>query len=79
MSMQDYKNQILVKYANIKPTDREYILIEDGNKAHGLKNNEMRQQKEDLGIKYLSDWPPSSPNFNVIENIWRLLKQRLKT
>ena len=39
----------------------------------------MQAKKKELGIISLEDWPPSSPNFNVIENIWHLLKQRLKS
>ena len=27
---------------------------------------------------YSIDWPPCSPNFNPIENIWKILKQRLR-
>ena len=77
--MKDYQEQILIKYATTKPTDRKYILVEDGNKAHGLRNSGMREYKNNLGIFFLEGWPPSSPDFNVIENIWRLLKQRLKS
>ena len=39
----------------------------------------MCRQKKELGILLLDDWPPSSPDFNVIENIWHLLKQHLKS
>ena len=39
----------------------------------------MREYNKRLNIVFLDDWPPSSSDFNVIENIWRLLKQRLKS
>ena len=79
MTMDDYQEQILTRYAISWPKDKEYILVEDGNRAHGLKNKRMQAKKKKLGIVPLEDWPPSSPDFNVIEKIWRLLKQRLKS
>ena len=42
MSMQDYKNQILVQYAHMQPTDHDYILIKNGNKLHWARNGEMQ-------------------------------------
>ncbi len=51
---------------------------EDGNRIHGLKGtNNLIDLKEELGIRPLQYWPTSSPDFNPIEHIWRLLKQRL--
>ncbi len=38
----------------------------------------MQRYKTDRGVVCIDEWPPSSPDFNIIENIWRLLKQRLK-
>ena len=77
--MTDYQEQIFTKYAATKPTDKEYILIEDGNKAHGIQNLDMRRYKNSPNIISLDDWLLFPPDFNIIENIWRLLKQRLKS
>jgi len=30
-------------------------------------------------ICYMCDWPPRSPDFNVIENMWSLLKAKVST
>lgn len=79
MTMKDYQEQVLQAYAATQPMDQDYMLVEDGNRAHGTKNKDMRKHKQQLGIKFLDDWPPSSPDFNIIENIWWLLKQRLKS
>lgn len=52
--------------------------MEEGNKAHGLTDYEMRRWKEERGITFMIGWPLSSSDFNPIENVQRLLKQRLK-
>ena len=83
MTMEDYKKQVLHDTCEpalraMKEVFGRVLLQEDGNKAHGLKNKDMKAFKERLGIEILNDWPPSSPDFNPIENVWRVLKQRLK-
>lgn len=51
---------------------------EDGNRIHGLKGaNNLIQLKQELALCILDYWLASSPDFNPIEQIWRLLKQRL--
>ena len=29
------------------------------------------------GLEIPENWPPNSPNINIIENVWRLLKKRV--
>ena len=29
------------------------------------------------GLEVLGNWPPNSPDFNIIENVWSLLKKRV--
>ena len=54
------------------------LFQEDGNKTHGLKGgNNLIALKEELGIRHIEYWPASSRDFNLIEKVWRLLKQRL--
>lgn len=82
MSKDDYKEQVLVQH--VAPfyyyhRDEGFIYMEDDNKAHGINDEDMRQWKAERGIACLEGWPPSSPDFNPIENIWRILKQRLKS
>ncbi len=58
MTMKDYQDQILEEYGRTKPTDRDYILMEDGNRAHGMHNPGIKRHKEDIGIHFLDNWPP---------------------
>jgi len=50
--------------------------IEDQAPIHGT-GRMLRETKNILGIP-LHKRPPSSPDFNPIENVWRILKQRIK-
>ena len=56
------------------------ILLEDNDKAHSTRSkptSQVNQAKRRLGITCESN-PPSSPDLNPIEGIWRTIKQRLK-
>lgn len=57
----------------------DLIMYEDGNKAHGLTDdlNSAAQVKKELNINFFHV-PPSSPDFNIIKNVWRIIKSRLK-
>jgi hypothetical protein len=52
----------------------EYIFIEDGSKVHKGKARLPRLEHSIRGF----DWPPSSPDLNPIERVWRYMKEKLK-
>lgn len=52
----------------------EYIFIEDGSKVY--KGKARLPQLEHSIRKF--DWPPSSPDLNLIERVWRYMKEKLK-
>ena len=74
-----YTNQVLNDV--IKPyydsltseQKQEFIYMEDGAKVHQGK---ARLWRLNHGIKGF-DWPPSSPDLNPIEKIWRWMKHEI--
>ena len=52
----------------------EYIFMEDGSKVH---KGHARLPKLQHGVQGF-DWPPSSPDLNTIERVWRWMKEELK-
>ena len=54
------------------------VLLEDNHHSHGhAPGSALHQYKKTLGIRWQANIP-TSPDFNVIEKIWRILKQRVK-
>lgn len=84
-AQKDYVEQILKPVVSVFFEERrragyhDLIMYEDGNKAHGLTDdvNIAARTKQDLNINYFHA-SPSSPDFNPIENVWRIVKSRLK-
>jgi hypothetical protein len=81
---EDYVEQVLKPVvAEVSEETRQFygyplLFQEDGNKIHGLKGaHSLSELKDDLGIRSMENWPPSSPDFNPMEQVWRSLKQRL--
>ena len=76
---QAYVNQVLEKvifpyYDSLNEKQKEeFIFMEDGAKVH--KGN-ARLPKLNKGIRGF-DWPPSSPDLNPIEKIWRWMKHEI--
>jgi hypothetical protein len=84
LTMETYVSKILPIVASRKEQlyrrGEGLIFQEDNDGAHGTRSyeNSARYYKIDADIDYIEDWPPNSPDLSPIENIWRLLKQRLK-
>lgn len=51
------------------------IFVQDGARAHF--NRQVLGYLSKKGVRYLTDWPSSSPDLNMIELIWSLLKSKI--
>jgi hypothetical protein len=74
---QAYLEQVLqpVVFPYFDTVDKEeYIFMEDGAKIHKGKARLPRLQASIRGFS----WPPSSPDLNPIEKVWRWMKDELK-
>ena len=71
-----YRDQVLeqVVFPLFDDLGPEYIFMEDGAKVHKGHARLAKLQHNIRGF----DWPPSSPDLNTIEKVWRWMKEELK-
>ena len=58
----------------------DFILLEDNDGCHGTKSDDnvvINHKRTLQGFKWYAN-PAQSPDLNIIENCWRIIKQRVK-
>ena len=66
---------VIFPYYDSLPADQKeaFLFMEDGAKVHKGKARLPRLNKGIRGFK----WPPSSPDLNPIEKVWRWMKHEI--
>lgn len=54
---------------------KQWILLQDGARSHVAKQTKAYLKRK--GIRYLEDFPPYSPDLNMIEAVWKELISRV--
>jgi hypothetical protein len=84
MTMPQYLTKIFKPYVEkawqqAKDQRKRFILLEDNDGSHRTKTstNIVARHKALIKIPWYPN-SPKSPDLNIIKNVWRILKQRLK-
>ena len=55
----------------------QLVLFQDGDKAHTAKDTLRFLKRKGVAVEPPYGWPPNSPDFNPVENLWSILADRV--
>ena len=81
LNSENYIEQIIFGSNLIEAADKKYgigewTLMQDNARPH--VSNETLSVLQELEINILKDWPPYSPDLNIIEVVWAIMENRVE-
>ena len=81
VNSETYIEEIIFNSNFIEDADRNWgignwIFQQDNAPAH--RSRETLDVLKELGISILGDWPPYSPDLNIIEVVWAIMEARIE-
>lgn len=68
--------EYLLPYLDEQPLSQQYLFQHDNAPSH--KAQRTLAFLETNAVEVLQDWPPYSPDLNIIENMWAFIKRKLR-